>query len=191
MRDNLQMIIFVVILGMLLSAVIFAVNSLTAPRIAKNDELTMKRSILEAHAIRYQESDLETSFNQNIDVVKKGARTYYVSKNGDIAFEFSGSGLWGPIRGVISLASDRRTIRRIMIIHQEETAGLGGRLAERKYLSNFAGKKFTPTIEIVNRRRAEKDNEVDGITGATLTSKAFEKLINAQVMSAVAVYGGE
>jgi Na+-transporting NADH:ubiquinone oxidoreductase subunit C len=78
-----------------------------------------------------------------------------------------------------------------MIIHQEETAGLGGRLAERKYLSNFGGKKFTPTIEIVNRRRAEKDNEVDGITGATLTSKAFEKLINAQVMSAVAVYGGE
>ena len=185
------MIFFVLILGMVLSAVIFEVNFLTAPRIAKNDELTMKRSILDAHAISYQESDLERSFNQNIDVVKKGARTYYVSKDGDIAFEFSGSGLWGPIRGVISLASDRRTIRRIMIIHQEETAGLGGRLAERKYLSNFGGKKFSPTIEIVNRRRAEKDNEVDGITGATLTGKAFEKLINAQVTENVAVYGGE
>lgn len=185
------MILFVVILGMLLSAVIFAVNSLTAPRIAKNDELTIKRSILEAHAISYQESDLETSFDQNIDVVKKGIKTFYVSKNGDIAFEFNGSGLWGPIHGVISLAGDLRTIRRILIIHQEETAGLGGRLAERKYLSNFGGKKFMPTIEIVNRRRAEKDNEVDGITGATLTSKAFERLINAQVTENMAAYGGE
>lgn len=182
------MIFFVVILGMLLSAVIFAVNSLTAPRIAKNDESTMKRTILEAHAISYQEKDLETAFNQNIDVVKKGEKTYYVTKNKDIAFEFNGSGLWGPIRGVISLASDLLTIKKIMIIHQEETAGLGGRLAERKYLSGFENKKFMPTIEIVNRRRAEKDNEVDGITGATLTSKAFERLINAQVTSAVAAY---
>jgi uncharacterized protein with FMN-binding domain len=32
---------------------------------------------------------------------------------------------------------------------------------------------------------------VDGITGATLTSKAFERLINAQVTENVAVYGGE
>jgi len=185
------MIFFVVILGMLLSAVIFAVNSLTAPRIAKNDELTIKRTILEAHAIGYHESDLETVFQQNIDVVKRGEKTYYVSKNKDVAFEFNGSGLWGPIHGVISLASDLQTIRRIMIIHQEETAGLGGRLAERKYLSNFESKKFMPAIEVVNRRKAEKDNEVDGITGATLTSKAFEKLINAQVKEYVAAYGGE
>jgi Na+-transporting NADH:ubiquinone oxidoreductase subunit C len=190
MRDSFRMVFFVVILGMLLSAVIFEVNYLTAPRIAKNEELTVKRSILEAHAISYQESDLETLFNQNINVVKKGKKTYYVLKNRDIAFEFNGSGLWGPIRGVISLASDLQTIKKITIIHQEETAGLGGRLAERKYLSNFEGKKFMPTIEVVNRRRAEKDNEVDGITGATLTSKAFERLINAQVTEYVAAYGG-
>jgi Na+-transporting NADH:ubiquinone oxidoreductase subunit C len=189
MSDNLRMIVFVVILGMLLSAVILAANSFTAPRIAKNDELTIKRTILEAHAISYQQSNLEAAFTQNIDVVKKGQRTYYVSKNDDIAFEFNGTGLWGPIRGVICLASDLQTIKRIVIIHQEETAGLGGRLAEGKYLSGFENKKFMPSIEIVNRRRAEKDNEVDGITGATLTSKAFERLLNAQVTEYVAAYG--
>ena len=191
MSDNLRMIFFVVILGILLSAVIFAVNSLTASRIAKNDELAIKRTILEAHAISYQAGDLEAVFKQSIDVVKRGGKTYYVSKNKDVAFEFNGSGLWGPIHGVISLASDLRTIKRIMIIHQEETAGLGGRLAERPYLSSFEGKEFLPTIEIVNRRKAEKANEVDGITGATLTSKAFEKILDAQVTEYVAAYGGE
>ena len=190
MRDNLQMIFFVVVLGILLSAVIFAVNSFTAPRIAKNDELTMKRSILDAHAIRYQESELETVFDRDIGVAKRGEKTYYELKNGDIAFEFSGSGLWGPIHGVISLGKDLQTIKRIIIIHQEETAGLGGRLAERKYLSGFENKKFMPTIEILNRRRAEKDNEVDGISGATLTSKAFEKIANEQVGEYVKAYGG-
>jgi Na+-transporting NADH:ubiquinone oxidoreductase subunit C len=190
MRDNLRMILFVVVLGILLSAVIFAVNSLTTSRIARNDEVTMKRTILDAHAVSYRESELDTVFSQNIDVMKRGEKTYYKLKNGDFAFEFRGSGLWGPIHGVISLASDRRTIKKIIIIHQEETAGLGGRLAERKYLSNFENKKFLPTIEILNRRKAEKDNEVDGISGATLTSKAFEKLINEQVTDSVQTYGG-
>jgi len=190
MRDNLRMIVFVVVLGIVLSAVIFAVNSFTAPRIAKNDELTTKRTILDAHAISYQESDLETVFSQDITVVKTADKTYYALKNGDIAFEFNGSGLWGPIRGVISLKSDLQSIKRIVVIHQEETAGLGGRLAERKYLSSFDGKKFAPTILILNRRRAAGDTEVDGISGATLTSKAFEKLLNEQVAEYLRGYGG-
>jgi Na+-transporting NADH:ubiquinone oxidoreductase subunit C len=191
MRDTpLRMILFVVILGTLLSAVILVVNAYTAPRIARNSELTIKRNVLEAQGISSGPQDVEQVFERNIDVVRKGEKTYYVLKNGDIAFEFAGNGLWGPIHGVISLESDLRTIKRIMIIHQEETAGLGGRLAERSYLRNFDAKKFSPTIEIVNRRKAEKDNEVDGITGATMTSKAFERLINGQVGEYVAAYGG-
>ena len=190
MRDSLRMIAFVVILGMLLSAIIFVVNARTAPRIARNEELTIKRTVLDAHLITYRESDVEDVFNQNISVVKKGGKTFYVLKNGDIAFEFNGSGLWGPIHGVISLGPDLRTIRRIVIIHQEETAGLGGRLAERSYLANFDSKQFVPTIEIVNRRKAEKVNEVDGISGATMTSKAFEKIMNEQVGEYAAAYGG-
>ncbi len=190
MRDGLRMIFFVVILGTLLSAVILVVNSYTAPRIARNDELTTKGTVLQAQGISYRASDLEQVFSRNIDVVRKGGKTFYVLKNGDIAFPFDGSGLWGPIRGVISLQSDLKTIKRIMIIHQEETAGLGGRLAERSYLVNFEGKRFDPTIEVVNRRKAQTDSEVDGISGATMTSKAFEKLINSQVSEYVAAYGG-
>jgi Na+-transporting NADH:ubiquinone oxidoreductase subunit C len=180
----------VVILGTLLSAVILAVNSYTAPRIAKNDELTIKRTILEAQKIDFQQDTVEQVFDRNIDVVSREGKTFYVLKNKDVAFEFNGSGLWGPIHGVISLQGDLQTIKRIVIIHQEETAGLGGRLAERSYMVNFENKKFAPAIELVNRRKAEKDTEVDGISGATLTSKAFEKLINAQVGQYLAAYGG-
>ncbi len=190
MNDNLRIILFVVILGIILSAIIFAVNLFTAPLIAKNDELKMKRTVLEAQGVPYAAAEAEEVFSRSVDVVERGGKTYYVSKDKDVAFEFTGTGLWGPISGIISLASDLRTIKRIVIIHQEETAGLGGRLAERSYLSNFDKKEFLPTIEIVNRRKAEKSNEVDGITGATLTSKAFEKIINAQVTEHVTAYGG-
>ncbi len=190
MRDNLRMILFVVILGVFLSAIILLVNAYTAPRIARNDALTIKRNILEAQKVDFSADAVEQVFDQNIDVVQKGGKTFYVLKNKDVAFEFNGPGLWGPIHGVVSLQSDLRTIKRITIIHQEETAGLGGRLAERSYMVNFENKKFSPTIELLNRRKAEKENEVDGISGATLTSKAFEKLINGQVAQFVTAYGG-
>ena len=87
------MIAFVVILGMVLSAIIFVVNAQTAPRIAKNEELTIKRTVLEALVIAYRESGLEEVFSQNVTVVKKGEKTFYVSKSGDVAFEFTGSWL--------------------------------------------------------------------------------------------------
>jgi hypothetical protein len=88
MRDTLRMILFVVILGTLLSAVILLVNAYTAPRIAKNAELTIKRNVLDAQGIAYGQEDLELAFDRSIDVVRKGEKTYYVLKNGDVAFEF-------------------------------------------------------------------------------------------------------
>ncbi len=190
MRDSLRLILFVVILGTLLSAVILGVNSYTAPRIARNDALAIKRKVLDAQKIDFQEKNVEQVFDQNVQVVEKGGKTFFVLANGDVAFQFAGPGLWGPISGVISLQSDLQTIKRITIIHQEETAGLGGRLAERSYMVNFENKKFLPAIVLVNKRKAEKENEVDAISGATLTSKAFEKLLNGQVQQSVAEYGG-
>lgn len=189
MKENLKLVCFVVILGTVLSGIVIIVNSLTADLIEKNVELTMKRNVLEAHNIAYRENSLEEVFKQNIGSVNKGNKTFYLLKNNDIAFEFNGPGLWGPISGVISLFSDLKTIKKIKIIHQEETPGLGSRLAENEYLKNFENKRIYPRLEILNRRKAERENEVDGITGATMTSKAFEGLINEEVKRFLAVYG--
>ena len=67
---------------------------------------------------------------ENINTKKLGEKDFYVTSGGDVAFEISGSGLWGPIRGIVAVLPDMKTIKGITIIYQEETPGLGGRIGE-------------------------------------------------------------
>ena len=98
-----------------------------------------------------------------------------------MAFEFKGPGLWGPIYGIISLNPDLKTVRRINILHQEETPGLGARIADNSYLSQFKNKEFFPSLVFTPAGKAKANNEVDAITGATGSSKALEKLLNETI----------
>ena len=80
----------------------------------------------------------------------------------------------------MAILPDLRTIKGINIVQQEETPGLGGRIAEKDYLAKFKGKILSPGIKIMPVGKAVNENEVDGITGATMTSEAFEELVNSQ-----------
>jgi Na+-transporting NADH:ubiquinone oxidoreductase subunit C len=95
--------------------------------------------------------------------------------------------LWGPIHGIVALLADLKTIKGITIIHQEETPGLGGRIAETDFLDKFKAKKVFPRLIIQPPGKAVAENEVDGITGATLSCKAFEAILNSEIEKYVSV----
>jgi Na+-transporting NADH:ubiquinone oxidoreductase subunit C len=119
-------------------------------------------------------------FDENIEIKEVGDFTFYVEKNsGRVSYQFSGGGVWGPIIGIITLESDKETIRQIRIMQQEETPGLGGVVADLKYLAKYVGIMIVPKIEVnIPDSATNKPNEVDSITGATRTSKAFEQILN-------------
>ena len=180
MREKLFMLIFILILGTLLTGILVGVDYYMEPMIAKNKELKIKTSTLEAFDITHTRDAVEKIFSENIKTITIDDKLFYISRNNEIAFEISGSGLWGPIEGVMAILPDLRTIKGINIVQQEETPGLGGRIAEKDYLAKFKGKILSPGIKIMPVGKAVNENEVDGITGATMTSKAFEELVNSQ-----------
>jgi Na+-transporting NADH:ubiquinone oxidoreductase subunit C len=180
MKDRILMIIFILVLGSILTTALLAVNSYTTPIIKKNNEIRIKQSVLTALEIPFSEDETEDVFSKNIDIITSGKKNFYVSKDGDIAFEYSGSGLWGPIDGVIGIKPDYKTIKAVTIIHQEETPGLGGRISEQWFLDSFKNKSLVPDLLITSAGKASGNNEVNGITGATLSCKAFEAILNEQ-----------
>jgi len=181
MKDKLLMIIFVLVIGSVLTAALIVVNNVTTPLIDAYNVQRIKMSVLDVLGIPYNEENLESVFYENVDEASKGAEILYISNNGDIAFEISGAGLWGPIEGVMGLNNDRKTIKRIVIVRQEETPGLGGRIGEDEFLNRFLDKAVVPSLEIVAPGKAQNNNQVDGITGATMSVKAFEILLNTEV----------
>ena len=180
MKDRVKMIVFVLILASILTGALTAVEAWTKPIITRNEALKIKRNVLAALGLAGPEDALESTFAGAVHVVEKGSRTFYVTQDKTVAFAIDGPGLWGPIRGILAVEPDGVTVKGITIVHQEETPGLGSRMAEPAYLDKFQAKRLEPSLRITEAGKASGDNQVDGITGATLSCEAFARLLNSE-----------
>ena len=179
------MIAFVLILASILTGALLAVEALTKPIITRNEALKIKRSVLAALDVACDEGSLESTFEETVRQVEQDGRTFFVTREKVVAFPIVGSGLWGPIRGVLAVEPDGATIKGITIVHQEETPGLGSRIAEDAYLEGFRAKRLLPRITITEEGKASGENEVDGITGATLSCQAFARILNSEAAASL------
>lgn len=190
MRNAFRVIIFVLVMGTFSGGLLLGVNLSTAFLIARNDELKLKSSVLDALEIPYDKDSVIKIFNAQVKTVNKDNCIFYTSLDGITAFEFRGPGLWGLISGIISLEKDLKTIRKIKITYQEETPGLGSRIADPDYLKQFKNKEVLPRLVFVPEGTSRQKYEVDAITGATGSSRALEKLINENVQKYLSVWKG-
>ncbi len=105
--------------------------------------------------------------------------------DGSQAYIFSayGAGLWGPIWGWVSLKSDLNTVAGVKFDHQGETPGLGAEIATPAFAGQFNGKEifvngeFTSIAIVKGGAKEGSTNEVDAISGGTITSKALDASI--------------
>ena len=192
MRSIISMILFVLILGSSLTTALVTVDKFTREPIARNKAKKLQKGILSSLNIEYGENDPNEIFSANVEtIITKGdkPKKFYRSKtSGDIAFEISGTGVQGQIYATIALSSDLKRVRGLSIVGQKETPGLGSRIGETEFLNRFKDKKITNGLAIVSFGKAAADNEVDGITGATLSCNALEELINSEIKKYVVMF---
>jgi len=175
----LKIILFVLVMGTVSSVMLVGVNSFTQPLIFKNEEVKLKSAVLSVLEIGYEKGGALAIFDDKVRVLDVDKTKFFISRDGAAAFEFYGPGLWGPISGVASINPDLKSIKAIKIVYQEETPGLGGRIAEHSFLKQFRGKEFFPRLIFMPEGKSSAVNEVDAITGATGSSRALERLLNS------------
>lgn len=97
-----------------------------------------------------------------------------------------GNGLWGPISGYIAINEDKSTVFGAYFNHESETAGLGAEIKDNaKWQAQFRGKHlFGSTLDkialsVKKKGTAHGVNEVDGVTGATLTSNGVSDMLQS------------
>jgi Na+-transporting NADH:ubiquinone oxidoreductase subunit C len=78
------------------------------------------------------------------------------------------------------------TLSGVSIVSQNETPGLGARIEEPWFTSQFAGK--TGPFRFVEEGTSNSDDEIDSITGATRTSQSFKNIINSVVNDGSKIY---
>lgn len=94
-----------------------------------------------------------------------------------------GNGLWDEIWGFIALKEDFNTVSGVSFDHVAETPGLGAEIKDSPmFLAQFKGKKLYDgtnykSITVVKGKAKDKNFEVDGISGATITSNGVTEML--------------
>ncbi|MCF0172641.1 MAG: NADH:ubiquinone reductase (Na(+)-transporting) subunit C [Bacteroidales bacterium] len=94
-----------------------------------------------------------------------------------------GAGLWGAIWGYIALEDDWQTVVGAIFDHASETPGLGAKIAEPAFYTQFAGKvmekdgAFSP-VAVIKGGATDRAKDVDAISGATITSRAVSDMLS-------------
>ena len=132
-------------------------------------------------------TSIRLTAEQNIAKIGRRANlatVYLVSDdNGQlqrIILPVHGAGLWSTMYAFVAIKPDGNTIEAITYYDQGETPGLGGEVQNPRWRGQFVGKELfdengLPAIKVAKGQApAGSKHEVDGLSGATLTSVGVE-----------------
>lgn len=118
----------------------------------------------------------------------KQALVYLVIDNDaveKIVLPVEGKGLWSTLYGFLALDKDTTTIRGLTFYEHAETPGLGGEVDNPRWKALWEGRKafdaeWNPRIEVIKGQAGAPEadpHHVDGLSGATLTSRGVSYLM--------------
>jgi electron transport complex protein RnfG len=105
-----------------------------------------------------------------------------------VAIKALGQGYAGPIQGIFGYSPEEDAIIGFRILSSKETPGLGDRVGkDPEFLANFKGlsadvapngSELVHTIQFVKSGEKTEPWQIDGISGATISSKAVANMVN-------------
>ena len=130
--------------------------------------------------------------SEDIAIIKnrENVGKFYISrdKNGEldkIILPIRGYGLWGTLFGYISIENDFNTVAGLEFYSHKETPGLGAEVDNPKWKALWPGKKIykddVVRLSVLKGQVPSDANDimykVDGLSGATLTSRGVTNMI--------------
>lgn len=140
-----------------------------------------------------KEPALSDKLSADVDIAKIGRREKYAvvymvaGANGieKLILPVKGYALWSTLYGFVALEADFNTVAGLGFYEHRETPGLGGEIDNPSWKARWVGKKIyngdQTAISVikgaVDTSRPEAIYQVDGLSGATLTSKGVHNLM--------------
>ncbi len=139
-------------------------------------------------AARMPESSRNLTAEEDIATLGRRERVGLVYFKRDAAGEIEqlvipvrGYGLWGTLYGFLAIDSDLTSAVGLSFYTHKETPGLGGEVDNARWKESWSGVSLfdaegAPSVRLVKTRSGDA-SEIDALSGATLTSRGVEYLI--------------
>ncbi len=190
MRDNIKIIIVLTAVCAISAFLLGIVNNITADRIVKqrqNAKLRAITSALPSDKIRYDNDPSKDvvkipEWREKDGTIKEIYLARREGKIVGIAFTSFSQGYNGLISVMIGIGLDEKLVG-IEIIEHLETPGLGSRIESPELFKNqFYGKSTKGSVDgnlmLIKGKKADKDWEIEALTGATISSSGVVQAIN-------------
>ncbi|MFP4500398.1 MAG: Na(+)-translocating NADH-quinone reductase subunit C [Candidatus Hydrogenedentota bacterium] len=142
---------------------------------ASFDETTVAQLELEANSAGLKE-------------IPEKRLVFFVKRGGEVdqvILPVEGKGLWSTLHGYIALEPDLNTVKGLTYYDHGETPGLGGEVDNPRWKSNWVGREIYEdgevAVEVIKGSAPpaeEAPHKVDGLSGATLTSRGVSNMMH-------------
>ncbi|MBO7545253.1 MAG: NADH:ubiquinone reductase (Na(+)-transporting) subunit C [Paludibacteraceae bacterium] len=191
-NSNVYTIVYAAVLVIIVAFLLALANAALKPRQDANVALSQKKQILASINERnLGDQKSEETYEAIVSDAQLGDLTFYIAKKDGEKYilPVRGAGLWGGIWGYIALNEDKNTIYGTYFDHESETPGLGGEIKTEAFQNQFIGKhllrdgKFVGVAIMKAGQTADGMDQVDAISGATITSKGVETMILTSIQA--------
>ncbi len=171
--DIYKPVVVLAVICVLVGLALSGVNAMTVNAIAANEEEERTRSYYQA----LPEAD---SFTEIVPC-PEGADAAFSADNGaGWVISAAARGYGGNVM-VVTAFSDSGEVLNVVVDSSTETPGMGSKVSEEAFIGNFTGKS-AETLSL---------EEIDAVTGATISSKAALNAFNRTVEAYHEAKGGE
>lgn len=180
-----RLVLALAVAGFLSGLIIISIYEATLPTITANKARELREAVFQVlpgvslmQALRYDGSKL---------LIHRGEKdddTLYAGydKSGRFigyAVPGEGPGFQDTIKLLYGYLPDQRRIVGMAILDSRETPGLGDKIyKDAAFVANFDHLSVDPQIITMKKGTKSGPNEIDAITGATISSKAVVRIIN-------------
>ena len=184
MGKTAKMIVVLTAITALSGALLATWDAVTKPKIEYHQLQALKAAI----------SEVLPAYDYYDELQVEG-KTLYVGKlEGEakpigVAFKTEGSGFQGNVSIMVGVQPDFKSITGMKVLEQIETPGLGTKIVEDPsnkenkfwFPEQFVGVNIEPNIVALKNQTPQNDNEIQAISGATISSKAVVRILNENI----------
>jgi electron transport complex protein RnfG len=156
-----------------LLALVYAVTlEPIAEQMRRKQKVALGEVLPQADAFKEYTTTLTGSMTAVYEGVKNDRCVGYV-------VELAPMGYGGEIALMVGICESTGTVSGMRIVSHSETPGFGSLATREDYYNRYEGRPLTPIVLIT--RGTARENEMDAITGSTITSRAITNAVNEAI----------
>lgn len=184
MKETIKLTFRLFLITAIAGFVLAFANSFTSPVIQQREKQQYEKALKEVFSDADKFETLEEGKLNSIKTNIKNIEKIEVAKKSDktvgYVFKTLGkNGYGGDISMLMAINTENKTIVGFKVLKHTETPGLGSRVATDEYAQSVIGNKVSE--HLVKNLHPDKDNDIQAITGTTISVNAVLNGLNAAI----------